>query len=309
MKKILKKNKAFNYLWLYSSLVIISTAIIILVPKFVKSKNISAKILPIISYQHPEIPSIISDSRPVLSATSYILVDTATNDIVISHNPNSRIYPASITKLATALTALNIYPLDEVVSVGSTYSEGKVMELQPGENITVRSLVTALLVYSANDAAYNLALHHREGIPGFIKEMNLIFSKYNLSNTHFTNFDGIHSPDHYSTVYDLSQLGRLAIKNPIIKDTVKNKKITVANVNGDIIHDLESTNELLGVIPEIEGLKTGWTPEAKGLFIGLINLNGHYLISVVANSDDRFVDTTKLIEWAKSSVVWKPYSL
>lgn len=263
---------------------------------------------PLSIYNHPPVPRVTPDTPPHLLAQSYILVDTSTNTVLLSKNIHSRIYPASITKLATALTALNIYPLDEVVSVGATYAEGKVMELKSGEKITVRSLVTALLVYSANDSAYNLALNHQEGVYGFVKEMNLIAKKYNLHDTNFVNYDGIHSPSHYSSVYDLSQLGRIAIKNPVIRETVKNKKLTVTDITGSISHSLDSTNELLDIIPEIQGLKTGWTPEAGGCFVSLININGHEIIGVVAQSEERFIDTQKLISWAKENISWLPYN-
>jgi len=85
------------------------------------------------------------------------------------------------------------------------------------------------------------------------------------------------------------------------------QNITVEDVDHTIKHELTSTDELLDSIPEIEGLKTGWTPEAGGCFIGLINLNGHYLISVVAQSTDRFADTKSLIDWAKNNVFWQTY--
>ena len=261
----------------------------------------------LIEYQHPaKIYSKLSQ-KPKLSTQNYILLDATTNTIILSQNPDTKIYPASTTKLATALTALNIYSLDEQLTINQEYKEGKVMELKLGEKINIKSLVTALLVYSANDAAFTLANHHQLKIPGFITEMNLIAQKYGLKNTNFTNFDGIHNENHYSTVYDLSQIARLAIKSPIVLETVKQKNITVEDVDKTIKHELVSTNELLGVIPEIEGLKTGWTPEASGSFIGLINLNGHYLISVVAQSDDRFTDTKKIIDWAKDNVFWQSY--
>lgn len=256
-------------------------------------------------FEMSQIPVVKLAHKPQLTATNYILIDVNTNKILLSRKSDSRIYPASITKLATALTALNIYPLDEVITVGQEYQEGKVMELQLEEKITVKSLVSALLVYSANDAAFTLARHHQQGLNGFIKQMNLISQKYNLKNTRFANVDGIHQDYHYSTVYDLSQLGRVAIQSKIVRDTVKTKELTVSSVDNQIQHQLTSTNELLGVIPEIEGLKTGWTPEAKGCFIGLINLNGHYLISVVAQSDDRFQDTQELITWSKQNISWK----
>lgn len=262
---------------------------------------------PIQQYQHPLVPVIITKKSPEISAANYILVDDSTNTILLSHNIHDRIYPASITKLATALTALNIYPLDELITA-QVYDNGQNMKLAAGETITVKSLVDALLVFSANDAAFNLANHHPDGITGFVKQMNLIAGKYNLKETNFTNFDGIHDPNHYSSVYDLSQLGRLSIKNSIIREAAKNKKITVTDITGKISHTLESTDELIGIVPEIEGLKTGWTPEAGGCFLSLINLNGHLLIGVVAQSTDRFADTVKILNWAKDNVVYQPYT-
>ena len=293
---------------LFFSLFIVLIFLVLFAFFFRKPLAKISTIPPIQQYQHPLVPELTSKNMPVLSATNYILVDVATNKILFSRGADQRIYPASITKLATALTALNIYPLEEVISIGTTYSEGKVMELVSGENITVKSLVNALLVYSANDAAFNLANHHSGGVPGFIKEMNELVKKYNLNNTNFTNYDGIHSPNHYSTVYDLSQLGRLAIKNSVIKDTVKNKELVVTDISTKITHNLVSTNELLGVVPEIEGLKTGWTPEAGGCFVALMNINGHLLISVVAQSVDRFADTRAILDWSKQNILWLPYS-
>lgn len=258
----------------------------------------------LVNYQAPLEPKIIAVTYPTLQATNYILLDLDTNKIIFSKNQNDLIYPASLTKLATALTALNIYPLDEIITIPEAYKEGKVMELVTGEKITVRSLVTALLVYSANDSAINLAKHHSDGIDGFINQMNLLVNKHNLKNTHFVNVDGIHNFNHYSTVFDLSQLARIAIKNKIVAETVKQKNVIVTDVDHLYRHDLISTNELLGKIPEIEGLKTGWTPEAGGCFIGLININGHYLISVIAQSDDRFKDTETIVEWSKKNIIW-----
>ena len=304
------KNKRQN-----SNLLLIASAAIITLSFFLifnHKKNppaISILKVPVIQqYQHPEVPIVNSKTSPILSATSYILVDNVTNTVLLSHRIHDRIYPASITKLATALTALNIYPLEELISVSVGYTNGQNMKLIPGETLTVKSLVNALLVYSANDAAFNLASHHQDGVPGFVKEMNIIAAKNNLKDTNFINFDGIHDPNHYSSTYDLSQLGRLAIKTLIIREAVKNKNITVTDITGKIIHNLESTDELIGVVPEIEGLKTGWTPEAGGCFVSLMNLNGHLLIGVVAQSADRFADTVSILNWAKQNISWQSYT-
>lgn len=253
---------------------------------------------------HPPTPVVESKYTPYLSTQNYLVIDSATNTVLLGNKINDRIFPASTTKLATALTALNLYPLDEVITA-TPYTEGKVMELKQGEKVTVRTLVTALLVYSANDAAFNLANHYQNGTSGFVEKMNELVKKYKLINTNFTNYDGIHSEFHYSTVYDLSQLARLALTMPYIVDTAKQKEVFLTDLSGETKYSLTSTNELLGVIPEVEGLKTGWTPEASGCFIGVININGHKLVTVVANSADRFADTTKLINWAKENVSWK----
>lgn len=255
-------------------------------------------------FKIPAPPVIKLADKPQTTAQNYILIDVDTNKILASKNAQNKIYPASTTKLITALTALNIYPLDETITVDEEYLEGQNMGLKLGEKITVKSLVTALLVYSANDAAYTLAKHHPQGVDGFINQMNLLVKKFNLKNTNFVNVDGLQNENHYSTVYDLSQVGRLAVQNNIVKNTVKNQEITVSSVDGSVQHYLTSTDELLKTTPEIEGLKTGWTPEAKGCFVGLFNLNGHYLISVVAQSDDRFQDTKNILDWAKQNISW-----
>lgn len=258
-------------------------------------------------FKHPSQPVIISKNKPQLSTNYYILLDNNTNQIIVSRNENFRVYPASTTKLATALTALNIYPLEEVVTVPLGYIDGKIMELKEGEKVTIKTLVAGLLIYSANDAAFNLANHYPQGIPGFIDQMNNLVTKYGIKNTHFVNYDGLHNENHYSTPYDLAQLGRLASKNPTLKEFVKTKSMDLSDINGQFIHHVTNTNELLDILPEVEGLKTGWTPEASGTFIGLLNVNGHYLISVVAQSEDRFNDTKILLNWAKNNLTWRTY--
>ena len=279
-----------------------------LLPKnFSTNRHLASSLL--YNYQHPLVPAMTAAVAPSVTAAGYLLIDNTTNKVLLSHRSDLKIHPASLTKLATALTALNIYPLDEVISVNQEYTECKVMGLKLNEKITVKSLVEALLVSSANDAAFTLAAHHPDGLDGFVVQMNFLAKSYRLNQTNFVNYDGIDQQNHYSTIEDLGQLARIAIRNPIIASVAKTKQLVVSDITGQISHNLTSTNELLGQIPEIEGLKTGWTPEAGGCFIGLINLNGHYLIAVVAQSPNRFTDTKNLVSWAKSNIIWQLYYL
>ncbi|MEK7527585.1 MAG: hypothetical protein AAB574_01010 [Patescibacteria group bacterium] len=255
-------------------------------------------------FESPSHAVVKNENIPSLSTQYYLVIDPVDNQIVAGNLYSDRIYPASVTKLVTALTALNLYPLDEVITT-RTYSVGKTMNLLEGEKVTVNTLVSSLLIYSANDAAFNLAEHINGGPAAFVDQMNLLVKKYGLSETHFTNYDGLHDPNHYSTLYDLSQIARLSLKLPSIVSAVKIKEVELTDLSGQIKHRLVSTNELLGIVPEVEGLKTGWTPEASGCFIGLVNLKGHYLLTLVAQSEDRFADTAKLINWAKSNLSWE----
>jgi len=257
------------------------------------------------NYQSPPQPSLKNSLGPAIWAKAHIILDQQTNTILSSQNPHLPLPPASTTKLVSALTALNIYPLDELVTVQEAYPVGKNIQLQKDETLTVTNLVSALLIHSANDAAYTLARHNTASVSGFIRQMNEIVKRYDLKNTNFENFDGLDHPNHYSSAYDLAQIARLGIKSNVIRTAAATPKSQIVNVQNTHVYQLENTNELLGPIPEVKGLKTGWTDQAGECFIGLIEVNGHELITVVLGSRDRFAETKKMIDWIKKNVTWE----
>ncbi|MBU2591971.1 MAG: hypothetical protein ABH867_04855 [Patescibacteria group bacterium] len=251
------------------------------------------------------LPLIEEDaSFPQINAKSAIIIDADSGTVLFEREPHLRLNPASITKMATAITALETYPVDEVVSVISAYPVGKIMGLKPEEKITVKNLIYGLLVHSANDAAFVLAGQTEGKIAKFIARMNEIAFQENLNDTHFVNFDGEEDQNHYSTVFDLAHLTRWALRNSIFSDAVRLDRITVTDITGNISHDLETTNELLG-LEEIKGVKTGWTPLSGECFVGLVDLEDRRLITVVLGSEDRFGETKKLVDWAKENIFWK----
>jgi len=263
-----------------------------------------------VSFQPKPLPLVNQFvSPPKLVAQSAVVFDVDSGTVLFQKNFHLELHPASITKMATAIVALETYPLDEVIEVSRAYPVGRNMELQPGERISVKNLIYGLLVHSANDAAFVLAGQEENRIKNFINRMNNFVVQLGLENTHFINFDGEDDQNHYSTAFDLAHLARWALKNKIFVQAVQTREMEVADVQGKIIHYLETTNELLGVAPEVKGIKTGWTPKAGECFVGLIQLKDHQLITVVLKSNDRFGETKKLIQWAKEAVSWQDYSV
>jgi len=255
------------------------------------------------TYSHRSIPNLREIPEPKITAQSYLVMDAQSGMVLLEKNPHLRLNPASITKMATAINALESYPLEEVITVHKEYPVGKNMELQEGEKITVKNLIYGLLVHSANDAAFVLARQGNGQVSHFVDRMNKFVRQLGLEDTHFVNFDGEDDYNHYSTCYDLAHLARFALRNKVFEQSVRKEKMEVTDISGEISHELKTTNELLGKFPEVKGIKTGWTPEAGECFIGLIEVGDKQFITVILGSEDRFGETEKLINWLKRSFV------
>jgi D-alanyl-D-alanine carboxypeptidase (penicillin-binding protein 5/6) len=255
-----------------------------------------------ISYPSRQLPSLTRNNLPSLTAKSYLVMDADSGLVLAEKNPHLRLNPASITKMVTAISSLESFPLDEVITIKKEYPVGKNMELQPGEKMTIENLIYGLIVHSANDAAFVLAGQTQSKIDDFVNRMNNFVKQLGLNDTNFENFDGEDDKNHYSTAYDLAHIARFALKNKVFYQSIRRQEMTVTNVSGEIEHHLETTNELLGQLPEVKGIKTGWTPEAGECFIGLIELGGKEFITVILGSEDRFGETKKLITWLKGSL-------
>lgn len=241
-----------------------------------------------------------SDSQiPNLTAKSFLVVEVDSGRVIGQKNPHFQLNPASITKVATAINALESYPLGEVMTVKQEYPIGKNMELQAGEKITVENLIYGLLVHSANDAAFVLAGQNDEEVDNFITRLNKFVRQFGLEDTHFVNFDGEDDQNHYSSAYDLAHLARFALNNKVFEQAVRKKEMVVTDVSGKIVHRLETTNELLDQVPEVKGIKTGWTPTAGECFLGLVEIDENEFITVILGSEDRFGETKLLIDWLK----------
>jgi len=243
-------------------------------------------------------------SAPDLSARSAIVIDVSSKTIMFKKNSDLKLLPASTTKVMTGLVVLEAYDLDEIVTIDALNNTGQIMELELNERITVENLLYGLLVQSANDAATALAQFHPDGQDGFIALMNQKAQDLHLSNTQFTNPSGLDAYGHYTTVHDLSLLAAEAMENSVFKRIVSTQGITVSDVDNSIFHELEAINQLLGEIPGLAGIKTGWTELAGECLVTYIKRDTHEIIAVVLGSQDRFGETRQLISWAFANHQW-----
>lgn len=250
--------------------------------------------------------STITSPFPDHTSQAFIVVDVSSRGILEELNSDQLRSPASTTKLMTALVSLEEYPLDQVITITTEdRTIGQTMKLVKGEQIKVRDLLAGLMISSGNDAALALAQSYPNGgYTGFVAAMNQKAEELGLEGR-FTNVSGLESPDHKLTARDLSLIALEAIKQPLIQQLAQTKVETVYSLDGNQPHQLGNTNQLLGQVEGVIGLKTGWTEAAGECLVSLVDRNGQQVIVVVLGSQDRFKDSTAIIDWVYQSYLWE----
>ena len=240
-----------------------------------------------------------------ITATGLVIYDINSGVYIFKRNEEDLLAPASTTKILTALVALDYYNLDDIITVKTVLTDGQMMGLVSGERITAENLLFGTLIHSGNDAAYALAENYPGGVEKFVEAMNEKAKSFHLTKSTFTNPVGFDDVNHKMTPMDLARLGSIALNNKIIAKMVAIPQITVSDVTHTYFHSLTNVNELLGKIPGVGGIKTGWTEEAGENLMTLVERNGHRLILVVLRSRDRFKETVKLIDWVFYNFRWE----
>ena len=243
---------------------------------------------------------------PFLTAESVVIKDLNSGVNIFSKAEKKVLFPASTTKVMTALIILEKYGLDDIFTVKTVVSEGRKMNLIKGEELTVESLLYGALVHSANDAAYALAENYPGGVDAFVEAMNRKSESLGLKDTNFTNPVGFDDPRHYTTAEDLVNLSVYALKNKTFDKIVSTKAITVSDVSFTYFHELTSVYQLLGKIAGISGVKTGYTENAGEILISTVRKNGNTVLFAVLKSLDRFGETVLLIDWVFNNFTWTP---
>lgn len=251
-----------------------------------------------------------------------IIVDYKTGEILWEKDAHVKKYPASTTKIMTAIIILENHDLDEEVLISSTFQSpgGSSMAIDHGEIFTVEQLMYALLVKSANDAAKALAEFHSGTEEAFAKEMNAKAIELGAKDTNFVNAHGLHNANHYTTAYDLAVIGKYAYNLPIFKTMVNTTHYIIPPTNKkDEPRDyLYSSNKFLNGFGRdnqmiykgqtidikydiVDGMKTGYTNEASYCLVSTAEKNNErYLVVVLKalNSDHLYLDSRTLLDYA-----------
>ena len=264
-----------------------------------------------------------------IDAKSALLIDMDTEQVLYEQAADEQRYPASITKIMTALLTLEAVgrgelDLNDVITMDAAAladltPDSSTAGLQAGEEITVRNLLYCLLLASANEAANALAIAVAGDIPTFVEQMNQRAQELGMSGTHFVNPHGLHSDDHYTTARDIFKMAKQAMTHATFREIVSTGTYTVPATNLSGERTLYNTNALLtsalhpgytysGTI----GIKTGSTGQAGYCLTAAVEMKGHTLISVVLGAENptdsqgnvqrmQFSESVRLLDWASDN--------
>jgi D-alanyl-D-alanine carboxypeptidase (penicillin-binding protein 5/6) len=235
-----------------------------------------------------------------VTARAWFVQNATTGEVLLGHNERARLPVASITKLMTVLVALERARLDETVTVTphSAAIGGATLHLRAGERVSVRDLVEAALIQSANDATSALALHVGGGSETrFVELMNAKARALRLADTHFVRPDGLDAPGHVSSARDVTKLARVAMLHPLVRDIVGRRSAVAA---GRVLY---TWNDLLGTFPGLIGVKTGHTSAAGWSQVAAARGRGLTIYAAILGSPTRSgrnADLAELLAWGLS---------
>ena len=236
------------------------------------------------------------------SASSAILMEASSGRVLYAHNAQEPRLIASVTKLMTALTALESgHSLEERVTVqeADTRTEGSALYLKPGEELALETLLYGLLLHSGNDAALAVARFCGGSVEAFVAAMNEKAAALGMTRTHFANPSGLNDKDHYSTAEDMARLARACLENETLARIAATKTISLEG------RTFTNHNKLLWRYEGCVGLKTGYTERAGRTLVSAAERDGMTLIAVTLNDPDDWADHAALFDYGFASCTLK----
>ena len=262
----------------------------------------------------------VRGTPPALSATAVYLEDTDTGNVLVNVNGEKPLPMASITKMMTAVIAIQTGDLDQGITIKEdavdevTLHNGSSAELRVGDVVSLKDLLYGLMLPSGDDAAIAIA----DGLAGtptqFVQRMNLFAHRLHLYQTHYTNPDGLTpdnetNPHHYTTPADLAHLAQYAMSLPLFAQIVQTPTYVLKATGMHHTYTWKTTNDLLSTYKGMTGIKTGHTVEAGWCLMFAATRDGHHLLGVVLHDDtslDRFSDAKTLLDWGFALPVLPP---
>jgi serine-type D-Ala-D-Ala carboxypeptidase (penicillin-binding protein 5/6) len=239
-------------------------------------------------------------ATPGVDARAYLVMNGATGEVLLARGAHERLPIASITKLMTALVTIERAKPGALVAVDpdAVGVTGSTINLRAGERLRVRDLLAAALIQSANDSAFALAEHVGGSTGRFVTWMNQRAQALGLRETQFVRPDGLDVAGHYSSAWDVTQLSRIAMREPLIRRLVRQE---TASISGG--RTLHTWNDLLGEFPGVFGVKTGHTTAAGWSQVAVARGNGVTIYATILGSPSRSVrnaDLEELLGWGMS---------
>lgn len=238
-----------------------------------------------------------------LSAEAVIVMDNDSKVVLFEKNADIRFPLASTTKLVTTLTALDLFDLQDTITIKEDKSEGAIVGFEKGQQFTLEDLLYAMLLPSANDAAKAIAQNYSGGETGFVEKMNQKTKEYFLQNTKFSDPSGLDDTGNHTTARDLARLSSIALTNKTVAQIVNTRQRVIYDKSGQYSYALTNLNKLLGESGVI-GMKTGYTEGAGGVLVTTKIESGAVLVMVVMRSKDRFLDTQRLLNLVGGNITY-----
>lgn len=245
-------------------------------------------------------PQLSASSRPLtISADGAYLADFETGAELFAKNPEKREFPASTTKIMTALLCAEYGHLNEIVTISPKAAEvGEAsMWLEAGEKVRLQDLLAAALMKSANDACVALAEHIAGSEETFVERMNRRARELGAHQTHFMNSHGLHDPNHYTTARDLVIMARAALRYPIIRRFCAQKELLIPWANHPWPRTIRNLNQLLWHYPGADGVKTGRTHQAGPCLVFSATREGWQIVGAVLKAPQRWQDSETLLQY------------
>jgi D-alanyl-D-alanine carboxypeptidase (penicillin-binding protein 5/6) len=226
---------------------------------------------------------------PILAAQSAVLYDPQTGQVLYALHPEERLYPASITKLLTAIVVVrHLHNLDRMVTITpqAVAVGGSSAPLEAGERISVRNLLYGLLLVSGNVARFSVLLNAQARALG-------------AAHTHFTNPDGLPDPHHYTTAMDMARIGAYVLQFPVLMTILHTQVLPHYPMPGGGTAPMVNQDQLLWTYPGILGGKIGYTTQAGNTMVAIARRHGRTLVAVVLHDLpwQYYQDVTNLLNW------------